>query len=116
MNYRNKIVSDLKIYSVTVIRAAYPEYYPQVRPLIEEISSRIIGYREKKGTNLIDDIIENYYADTLQLRDISKKITTLYSTLDHLKGLEWKEWIKNNKLSWIIGIAGIIIAVLAFIL
>ena len=119
INYRMKIINLLEMYSFECITAAIPEYYSEYRPTIEQISERITVYRLDKGSVPDDELMNNYYADTITLRDIFKKVLSYSSSLSDIHSREKREKKRANRPTWIgivigaiIGIAGVIFGLL----
>ncbi|GHS94018.1 hypothetical protein FACS1894139_15800 [Planctomycetales bacterium] len=115
INYRNKIVSALEIYSPDSISLAYPRYYSEIKPAIEQISQRIAVYRGQKG----GDAADAYYRDVMALRDIFKHIIAITPSLDELRREEVRQKgaeSRNRRLGWLIAIVGIVLgAVIALL-
>ncbi len=111
INYRNKIIDILDGYDVQVINTVIPEYYSQFKPTIEEISLRIVKYRNQKGiaNSDCDDRFNEYKDDVLRLRDIFVKISQSQSNLIEVKEkIESKEKKTNRKNLWLGALLGVI--------
>lgn len=111
INYRNKIIDILSNYEVDVINTVIPEYYSHFKPTIEEISLRIVKYRNQKGTANSDnyDRFNEYKDDVLELRNIFLKISQAQSSLIEVKEkIESKEKKANRKNLWLGALFGAI--------
>lgn len=104
INYRNKIIDILDSYDVEVINTVIPEYYSQFKPNIEEISLRIVKYRNQKGTTNSDrdDRFNEYKNDVLRLKDIFLRILHAQGDLIEVqKKIESKEKKTSRKSLWL---------------
>lgn len=78
INYRNKIIDVIGLYDTDTIRTVLPEYYSEWKIQVEEISERIVKYRNRK--NNIN--FQNYKEDIFALRDIYAEINRKRSVLE----------------------------------
>ncbi len=115
INYRNKIIDMLKIYTSDEIMKVMPEYYSQIRPDIENMSSRICQLRNNKNFNKQNEIAncEEYQQIVFKLKDYYKIISSKNSSLVeiHKETLFLNKKNKKSKILYqiVIPVAGIVI-------
>ena len=108
INYRNKIVDVLEMYEVDEIRTALPTYYSEMKPNIDAIGSRIVSYRNKKGTmestsEATLDSFEEYKADVLLLKSIHSTVVAAQSEMEEIKQKEKKRTTRENSKNLLLG-------------
>ena len=116
INYRNKIIDSVEIYTTETIRTVLPKYYPEWKIKIEDISNRVIKYRNRKTGYSRDETFQNYKDDIFALRDIYNEINSKRTILEKIENDNRKKNITANRLeyiaygSFITAIIGIILA------
>lgn len=114
INYRNKIIDILELYEVDTIRTALPTYYSEMKPSIDEISSRIVNYRNKKGTtsSASEETLEafsEYKQDVLSLKQMFQAIVAAQKEMGEIQEKEAKRIDEENRKNLILGgIIGVI--------
>lgn len=108
INYRNKIIDSLEIYSPDEISKVLPDYYSIMRPYIEEITVKVSALRTQKRFNESDSIDE--YTDIIQklqnyYKDILNAIPSLNDIHNKYQIQETKRKINNVVTQWVIPIA-----------
>lgn len=122
INYRNKIIDMLEIYTSDEIMKVIPEYYSQIRPDIENMSKRISELRSDKNFDKQKEIenCEDYQKIIFKLKEyyetISDKNTSLVEIHKEKIALDKKNKKSDVLRQIVIPIAGIVIgAVLAIV-
>lgn len=116
INYRNKIINSVEIYTTETIRTVLPKYYPEWKTKIEDISNRVIKYRNRKIGYLQDETFQNYKDDIFALRDIYNEINSKRTILEKIENDNREKITTANRLkyiaygSFIAAIIGIILA------
>ena len=111
MQIRNHVFMELKHFSSDAIKTAIPEYYSRTRPALDELNGKITGIREGKTFEKIEQVDE--YAQLLdKAYEYIKEIRRSQGSLIELRK---KSRIKTM-LGPIIGILGIIVAIIAIFL
>lgn len=115
INYRTKIIDALKKYDVDCIQGALPDYYPTIRPRLQEISETIATLRTEKRFNSSGEetAVDEYLKIVQELKQYYKTVLCATASLNELRA---KTRVKKVFINWIIPIGGIIIgAIIAFI-
>jgi hypothetical protein len=114
INYRNKIVDLLSVYTPHAISMALPQYYSTIRPEIETISCRIREYRYQKGINYSDEeLMEAYDKDVKTLREHYKTILSCVPSFVEIK----QDEVKSRRRTLLIKIVMVVIgAIIGYIL
>ena len=118
--YRNRINDILKPYSSSVIRNAFPNYYREMRPKIEEINGKFAllrGKRSELGSEGDDD--EVFYQHLLELQKYYQTIYQGIHILEDFNRDEEKqiaEREKDRKETRFLGIGGWILTIVLTIL
>ena len=125
ISYRERIRESLEGFSKEAIATALPDYYPKMRPRIDEINREIASMRINKGQNpstKMQDI--NHYTETIEeLAGYLGKVNAAQSSLLELQASEKeaeekrrKESLRNNVVIPIAcAIGGVVFGVLATI-
>lgn len=93
INYRNKIIDFLQVYSTDVIRAALPDYYPTIRPKIETLTKKIEELRDEKGfCNIPADVRMNEYVEVVN--EFRKYYEDVLKASPSLEDLHKKEQVR----------------------
>lgn len=87
MNYRNKIIDVLQIYSPTQIRTVLPDYYSVERIRIEEINIEIAKLRNDKGQDPENEDVrfETYVQIIQELKDLYAKYKKSIPALEEIR-------------------------------
>lgn len=126
MNYRNKIIDSLELYSAETIKTAIPNYYSEIRPEIEKISLRIADLRANKAfdEDSEENNLKDYMAIVSKLRDyyvlISERAASL-KELDSEEKAREQQAKKETRLTQIIipaiiCIIGVVVGVIGWII
>lgn len=116
INYRNKIIDSVEIYTTETIRTVLPKYYSEWKTKIEEISNRVIKYRNRKTGYSRDETFQNYKDDIFALRDIYNEINSKRTILEKIENDNREKITTDNRLkyiaygSFIVAIIGIILS------
>ncbi len=118
INYRNKIVDTLEIYDPEIIRAAIPNYYSDIRPMIEKYSEKIATLREQKGIDKdgADKRMQTYQEIVEGLRAQYDKIKDALPVLEELKSKQKKAKQKDFISKFVVPIASIAIGAILSII
>lgn len=115
INYRTKIIDALKKYDVDCIQGALPDYYPTIRPRLQEISETIATLRTEKRFNSSGEetAVDEYLKIVQELKQYYKTVLCATASLNELRA---KTRVKKVFINWIIPIGGIIIgAIIALV-
>lgn len=115
INYRTKIIDTLEKYDVDCIQGALPNYYPTIRPRLQEISELIATLRTERRFNSSGEekAVDEYLEIVKELKQYYKTVLCATASLNELRA---KTRAKKAFINWIIPIGGIVIgAVLAVI-
>ena len=118
INYRNMIVSSLEKYDSDVIREAVPNYYSEIRPKLDTISSQIAIYRTSKGNPECDveKVFEDYKEVVFSVKRYFEAISKAVGSLEELQYKRneerKKERVKNHLPEYI----GLIIAIIGIVI
>lgn len=126
MNYRNKIIDCLELYSTDTIKTAIPNYYSEIRPEIEKISLQIAVLRANKAfdEDSEEKNLKDYMAIVSKLRDyyvlISERAASL-KELDSEEKAREQQAKKETRLTQIIiptviCIVGVVVGVIGWII
>lgn len=105
INYRNMIIDILVNYDSSEIEMAIPKYYPEIRPRLEELSSKIAQLRTDRKSNSVDDYIKIIE----ELKNKLNYINSALPALQEIKNKNKRTRRKNIITQWIIPIAAIVI-------
>lgn len=108
INYRGKIVSALKKYDVECIQGALPDYYPTVKPRLQEISEIIATLRTGKRFNGSGEetAVDEYLEIVTELKQYYRTVLSATASLNELRT---KTRVKKAFVYWIIPIGGVIV-------
>ena len=101
INYRNKIIDSVEIYTTETIRTVLPKYYSEWKTKIEEISNRVIKYRNRKTGYSRDETFQNYKDDIFALRDIYNEINSKRTILEKIENDNREKITTDNRLKYI---------------
>ena len=105
VNYRNKILDILSLYSIETIKTVFPDYYSETKHTIEKISQNIVKYRNQKGNNGVDDYnrFDEYKSDVFKLKEIFLNINSKQNVLEDVENEHRKTERRSNLKNYIIG-------------
>lgn len=118
INYRNKIIDSLKIYSSDEIMKVIPEYYSDIRPDIDRLSTKIGELRDKKNFNTKNEIsnCDEYKEIIYKLKNYYETISSKSASLVEIHNETKKEKTKKIVTQYVIPIAGVAVAIIGIIL
>jgi hypothetical protein len=106
---REDIEETLRPYGASSIHAVLPEYYPDLRPRIQEISESIAQKRGDKNVSKdgqITDDVRGYKAILDELRDIHRQITRVQGALEDHQSRTRREGGRK----WMLSVLGALVA------
>lgn len=108
INYRTKIIKSLKKYDVDCIQGALPDYYPIIRPRLQEISETIATLRTGKRFNSSSEetAVDEYLEIVKELKQYYKTVLSATASLNELR---LKTRVKKAFIYWIIPIGAIVV-------
>jgi len=111
---RDKINKEVSGFSHSAIQAAIPNYYSEIRPVVESITSDIIKLRtDKDVANKSPEVFNNYFQNVKTLNKMFDLILRAKPALVEYTNRRKKEELKDTLLKVAIGIAiGVVMALI----
>ena len=87
INYRSKIIAALKRYDAECIQSVLPDYYPVMRPRLQEISETIATLRTEKRFNSSSEetAVDEYLKIVKELKQYYKTVLSATVSLNELR-------------------------------
>ncbi|MDY6904105.1 MAG: hypothetical protein SWH61_05400 [Thermodesulfobacteriota bacterium] len=87
---RERIITSMQVYPYEFVKAAFPEYYSEVRTDVEAINREIAGLREKKDVGNMPLKEAERYVDLItrlnnHLADVNNRIPAIEEAGDRIK-------------------------------
>lgn len=108
MNYRNRIIDSLEIFSVETINSALPTYYSTIKPRLFKIDEEIAKLRTETRVNGEDEQ-EAVTAYSKIIEDLKNYHTMVIDAMPSLNEIHQKTTMKNLFTQWIIPIGGLLV-------